>query len=215
MQIFYAFYRFMEKKKKPSKQAPYKIRFFREFINSTGVPIKQIAEGLGSSTSAILYWFICDDVRLSKIIEVSRYLGYSVLVGFVPKVGMEGQEDPMKNVFNMDDVEKLLLKPTHFLAIALKDCGITMSDLARKLNISREAVSYWFGKGDINMNNILRCAQVLGKDVCIRFVKRDDMIGEPNTEGAVRIRSNVERSGEWVVVPNAQTSGRGAKKKEA
>lgn len=203
----------MEKKKKGTKQAPYKMKFFRDFITSTGVSIRQIADGLSTSSSAILYWFICDDARLSKIIAVAKYLGYSVHVGFVPKAGVETPGDPMGGVFDMDDIERMHLKQTHFLSVTLREEGVTLADLARRLGISREAISYWLAKDDITIANLVRCAQVLTKDICIRFVKHEEPVGE-SADGAVRIHSVVERAGEWIVVPEAERTEKGPARKK-
>lgn len=148
---------------------PVHTAFLRNVILSSGVTIQDLAKRINLTTTSVHHWFQCDDIRLSKVIQVARVLGYDLQVSIDKKPYQLGKSEP--SYFSFNEMEKLSLKNLYFLKHAIKESGITKYELAARLGITKEAITYWYVADDITLRRLTACANILGRDLYFRFVK--------------------------------------------
>ena len=143
------------------------LAFFKDFLTSTNVQIKDLAPMIGISRSAVHHWFRTDDINLSNLVSAAEVLGYKVYISISDDPN-EMHPSTSAQVINGLPVTS---KRMYFLSHALKKAKINRKDFAGMLNFSISAVSYWFYKDDTTLGNIIMCARVLKQNLNFRFVK--------------------------------------------
>lgn len=68
-----------------------------------------------------------------------------------------------------------------------------ISELSRKLNVSRRTIYNWFGQDHLNHEVILQIGQSLGQNLSVSF---PDVFAESNTEVVHRTETGTKRSGD-------------------
>lgn len=166
------------------------LAFFKEFLTCAGLSQQALAESLGVTITAVHHWFRTDDVKLSYIITAAEVAGYDVFISIA---------DEAQDMVRLGDPKKtpVSVKRLYFLTCALKEKKLTKVELAEKLGMTRDAISYWYAKDDITIKNLVAAASVLGRNINFRFVdKNPSPAVDRNT---ISINSTVCAYGVWPV----------------
>ena len=186
--FFYDFCALFIMKSTEHAPKPKNLDFFKEFLEKAGVKYEALAEKLGLTTTGIHYWFRCDDVRLSYVFDAADALGYNLYISISDTPSKFGDlEKAGRNAALQPEVKRL-----YFLSCALKEERVTKQDLAEKLGITRDAISYWYSKDDVTVKNLIACAKVLGRNLNFSFVKKDDETKYARED--ILLRSNIYTS---------------------
>lgn len=178
--------------KKPDNSA--NLAFFKTFLNSSVISYPELAKQIGISATAIHHWFRCDDVRISQIEACAAALGYELYISI---------SDAPTDVVQVDDFGvrsdgvKVALKRLHFLTCAIKEQKLTKAELASRIGITRDAISYWYSKDDMTVTNAISCAKALERNLNFKFfrVRKEQTLERKK----IYIRSSIFTSDSWEV----------------
>ena len=169
------------------------LEFFKEFLGLAGAKYETLAEKMGITTTGIHYWFRCDDVRLSYIFSAAEALGYNAYVSISDNPSRVSELEKAGRDVSLQPVYKRL----YFLTRGLKEEKVTKQELAEKLGLTRDAVSYWYSKDDITIKNLIACAKVLSRNINFSFVKKEENVKYARED--ILLRSSVYTSTTRVV----------------
>ncbi len=178
---------------KNASREPVHTAFIKNVILSSGITIQELSKRINVTTTSIHHWFQSDDIRLSKIILVAKALGYDLQACIDKKPYQIADGKP--NYFSFNEIEKMSLKRLYFLKHAIKESGMKKNDLAARLGITKEAITYWYVSDDITVRRLVACASVMDKDMYFRFVKDDSV---RHTGECTGIHMEIEQIQSWV-----------------
>lgn len=169
------------------------LAFFKEFLTATGSPYQFLSEKMGVSTAGIHHWFRIDDARLSQVMQAAEVLGYRLYVSISDEPSDVMEYEAMVRKDGLQPSTKRL----HFLTCALKEEKMTKIQLAQLLGYTRDNITYWYGKDDITIQNLVKCAKALKRNLNYRFIKAGDFPALDRNK--VSIRSSILIRGSWDV----------------
>lgn len=169
--------------------------FLRELIQASGVNIQDLAKRIGITKTSIHHWFSCDDIRLSKLDAVATALGYDLQICIDRKPYQLGDENPA--YFSFEQMRNMKLDRLIFLKRAIKASGMTKVRFAEKIGLSKEAITYWYASDDITLRRLVACADILERDLYIRFVKNQS---NPYSTDGTGIHLSIEQTNSWNIV---------------
>ena len=152
--------------------------FLRELVRSSGISIRDLADEIGVTPVTIQHWYSFGNISLSRLLSIVDVLGYEFEIAIGKKPSLDYEEP---SYFKFKDIRKLSLSNLHFLSCAINESGITKKDLAERMGLTRDAVTYWFSNknDDITIRNLTMVANALGMDIYMRFVVKKPLSETP------------------------------------
>ena len=141
---------------------PRRLAFFRCFLNAIGKDREAVAAAAGVTMVTVSYWWRNDNARLDQLMDIADAFGYRL------EVRLSGDGSPARvevKDLDTDDDGRYVLKRMSFLSFALRQCGITKTELAARLGVSVYTVQAWYKSDTINLDRIYDVARVTGCDV--------------------------------------------------
>ena len=133
------------------------LKFLTEFMKKMGLTTGDLARVVGLMRASVTRWFMVDDTSYSKVEMIANHYGYDFYVHYeIPDVPIE------RTKLSIDQA-------LYVLRLAIYQAGITKSDFAKKLGLSRMGLNLWFQKDDITFRYIYEIAEKMDWTVNIQF----------------------------------------------
>ena len=146
------------------------LKFLTEFMKKMGLTTGDLARVVGLMRASVTRWFMVDDTSYSKVEMIANHYGYEFYVHYeIPDVPIERTKLSIDQaLYVLGEVGKLDSR-LNFLRLAIYQAGITKSDFAKKLGLSRMGLNLWFQKDDITFRYIYEIAEKMDWTVNIQF----------------------------------------------
>lgn len=158
----------MKKSKQPKAK---RLAFLRSFFNSIFADIREIPPRIIPPGRLKMNLFT-DDMSLSAAQRVVRYFGYSLDFSLIPLV----YNPRPREYYQVDPTKRLF-----FLREFFHDSGLSNIAAAKTLGLTRDAISYWFKKDNIQISRIYDIALLFGADMEITIAPIKDMDTDMDT----------------------------------
>lgn len=160
--------------------------FLRELVRSSGISIRDLADEIDVTPASIQHWLSFGNISLSRLLSIVDVLGYEFEIAIGKKPSLDHEEP---SYTNFSDIDKMSLPKLHFLSWALNESGITKKVLAERMGLTRDAVTYWFGKknDDITIRNLVSVANAFGMDIYMRFVAKKPLSETPSDSVGIHV----------------------------
>jgi len=140
------------------------------FMKQMGIGPGEVATLIGLKRPAITRWMMVDDTSLSNVRKVfDVYAAEFIILYEIPGIDKEITKIVMDRRNSEDTKEGMPTSRLTFLKVALQQSGISKTELAERLGITRVSVQRWFSMDDLNMKWIHRIAEVMGWRVHAEF----------------------------------------------
>lgn len=147
------------------------LRCLVEFMDALGLSTGDVAHAVGLGRNAVTRWLTVDDTYLSKVVKVAESYGYEFQISYEVK-------NPV--MMNSGRTNLVIEKPIDkngfvsrgcldFVRQAMRISDLTVSELASRLNLTRNSVQLWLRNDDITFRYIYQIAETFDWNVNIRF----------------------------------------------
>lgn len=170
------------------KTKPGKLDFLFDTMNALGMNCADAGEVCGISASAVNYWRIVDDCRLSQAEAVLASRGFSLSFAYILP-GSAPMRVTAKDLGLSED-GTITVSPVAFIGVALKAAGISWSELCRRIHVDTSTSRYW-KKSSIPISRIWEIADACGFGIDIRVEKTVPVPEELLREHDVLVRRHL------------------------
>lgn len=140
-----------------------RLSFLRRFLNALMISIQDIPSSIINPMSLRMNFHV-DDLRLSIARRIINYYGYELDIRIIPR-GARRQ----RNCSRFYDSRKNLA----FLRDCIKWSGLSQAQFAAELNLSRDALAYWFKTDDIRLSRIYHIAYHINANILFIIYRVD------------------------------------------
>ncbi len=170
------------------KTKPAKLDFLFDVMNVMGMNCADAGEICGISASAVNYWKIVDDCRLSQAEAVLASRGFSLSFAFI----LPGNA-PMRVTardIGLSEDGRITVSSVAFIGVALKAAGISWSELCRRIHVDVSTSRYW-KRNSIPISRIWEIADACGFGIDIRVEKTVSAPEELLRDGEVLVKKHL------------------------
>ena len=144
--------------KRPTvKFKPENLKFLLDFMDKTGLSMKEVGESVGLSRQAVYYWFVKDDVKISNIYALFDKLGYCIDFRYERKKAKKDSSVTETVIYSRPEDRVRL----GFINTAMKEFDFSKGDIAEKLELGITTVYFWFKQDDCFFSHVCSIAKVL------------------------------------------------------
>ena len=164
-----------EPRKKKGKKASEKLKFLATLTNNLKLTDQQIAEMVGCARQTVQHMWAVDNCMFDRVLKIIDACGYEA------KFSLEDTEPRQqgKAYVTIDEIMKesngeIVEKRLSFLKLAFMRTGLTIREIAKKLDMSENTIFYYFRTDNTDMDFINKFADTFGFRFYVKLKKKED-----------------------------------------
>lgn len=161
------------------------LAFLVEFMSELGLTTTDIAEAIGYARLSVSRWLRIDDMSLKKVHEIAEAFGYEFILTYTVPRPSSHHVNLLIDRYAVNGDKSIAESKMSFLRFAMAQARVTISEVAKAVELHRMGVSRWFKIDDVNMHYIYIIAEAFGWEVNMHFKKKDKPAEPEKTEPLV------------------------------
>ncbi len=166
--------------------------FLAQWMALKQVNIEELADRAGKNRMSIYRWFAMDDAKVQDIKDFLKANGALIQIRIVPKNVAKTKMATDRYLMKMYPTHEIIDETAlGFLRAFLALQGITMSDVARALELNLSTVATWFKNDNTHLSNIEMIAEKFDCEYTIRILRDPDYVEDPTIAKRVSKKKTV------------------------